>query len=202
MRKFTLGLSVALLLASLGAFSTPARADGSAADALFQAHAKMLGSRCVAETVTTSADGKESRSTIEMDTIKRMRVTSAEMSFIILPEGTWMRSGGGQWMKPPIDMSAMFKRLVPSTIEEIKSGTSNVKDEGMQSVDGQQLRAISYDVNTKIMNIAVASRNTIYLDSSGRIVRSVSDGTVMGRKSRTVQNIRYDDSLRVEAPGS
>jgi hypothetical protein len=201
MRHRTFGLVVALMLACLGLRATPAAADGSVADALFQAHEKMLGSRCVAESVTTSADGQETRSTIEFDTIKRMRVTSAEMSFVIVPEGIWMRSAGGQWMKPPIDMSAMFKRLLPSTIEEIRAGTSNVKDEGTQSVDGKQLRVISYDVNSKIMNISVASRNKVYLDASGRIVRLVSDSTAMGHKSHSVQSISYDDSIRVNAPG-
>ncbi|MEZ5461687.1 hypothetical protein [Dokdonella sp.] len=202
MRHRIAGLAVALLVGCLGlVVAAPALADGSAADALFQAHEKMLASRCVTESVTTSADGKESRSTIEFDTINRMRVVTDQMSFIILPEGTWMRSGDGQWTKPPIDMSAMFKRLVPSTIEEIRAGTSNVKDEGMQSVDGRELRAISYDVNTKIMGIAVSSRNTVYLDDSGRILRTVSDGSAMGHKTHTVQNIRYDDSIRVNPPG-
>ncbi|MGB0134477.1 hypothetical protein, partial [Dokdonella sp.] len=139
-------------------------------------------------------------SKVEFDTSQRMSVTTDAISLIILPEGTWMRSGGGDWSKPPIDMSAMVKRLVPSTIEEVRAGTSNVKDLGMQSVDGQELRAISYDVNTKIMGIAVSSQNVAYLDASGHIVRSVSDGEAMGRKSHTVQTIRYDDSIRITAP--
>jgi hypothetical protein len=201
MRHHVAGLAFTLLLGCLGLAAMPVQADGSAADVLFAAHEKMLDSRCVAESVTTSADGKKSRSTIEFDTVNRLRIDTEQMSFIVLPEGTWMRSGGGQWSKPPIDMSAMFKRLVPSTIEEIRAGTSNVKDEGMQSVDGRELRAISYDVNTKIMGIAISSRNTVYLDADGRILRTVSDGSAMGHKSHTVQNIRYDDSIRVNPPG-
>lgn len=201
MRHTIAGPVTTLLFAFLSLFAVSAFADGSAADALFQAHEKMLNSRCVAESVATNADGKESRSKITFDTIKRMQVSSDEISMIIIPEGTWMRSGGGEWSKPPIDMSAMVKRLMPSTIEEIRAGTSNVKDEGMQTIDGQQLRAISYDVNTKIMGIAMSSRNTVYLDASGRIVRSISDSSAMGHKSHTVQNITYDDSIRVNAPG-
>ena len=93
----------------------------------------MINSRCVAETVATDAKGRENRSQVEFDTINRIRVTSDQASFIVLPEGTWMRTGGGEWMQPPIDMSAMFKRLVPSTLEEIRAGTSNIRDEGMQT---------------------------------------------------------------------
>lgn len=190
-----------LLLIVFCFMANPIIAGGNAEDALFQAHEKMLGSRCVTESVATSGNGAGTRTTVEFDTVKRLRVTTEAMSLVILPEGTWMRTGDGEWTKPPIDMSALVKRLVPSTVEEIRAATSNVKDLGMQSVDGQQYRAISYDLNMTIMGIAVATQNTVYLDGSGRIVRTVSDGTAMGQTSHTVQTIRYDDSIRVNAPG-
>jgi hypothetical protein len=40
----------------------------------------------------------------------------------------------------------------------------------------------------------------VFLDGSGKIVRSESDSTVMKQTSHTVQTIRYDDSIRVTAP--
>lgn len=111
-----------------------------------------------------------------------------------------MRSGDGEWMQPPIDMSAMFKALLPMTINEVRSGTRNIKDEGMKAVDGAELRAISYDLSTTIMGITVNSHVTVYLDEAGRIVRSESDGEAKGRKTHVVQTIRYDDSIRITAP--
>jgi hypothetical protein len=51
-----------------------------------------------------------------------------------------------------------------------------------------------------VMGIDVTSHNKAFLDSSGRIVRAESTGEAMGRKSSTVQTIRYDDSIRVEKP--
>ena len=192
--------STALVLATFCSSAGPALAAGDASSALFDAYAKMINSRCVAETVATDAKGRESRSQVEFDTINRIRVSTDQASFIVLPEGTWMRTGGGEWTKPPIDMSAMFKRLVPSTLEEIRAGTRNIRDEGMQTVDGQNLRAVSYDVNTQVMGIDVSSHNTVFIDASGRIVRSVSDGEAMGHKTHSVQTIRYDDSIRISAP--
>ena len=192
--------ATALVLAALCSGAGPVLAAGDASSALFDAYAKMINSRCVAETVATDAKGRESRSQVEFDTINRIRVTADQASFIVLPEGTWMRTGGGEWTKPPIDMSAMFKRLVPSTLEEIRAGTRNIRDEGMQTVDGQNLRAVSYDVNTQVMGIDVSSHNTVFIDASGRIVRSVSDGEAMGHKTHSVQTIRYDDSIRISAP--
>ncbi|MCB1570663.1 MAG: hypothetical protein KDI72_06415, partial [Xanthomonadales bacterium] len=64
----------------------------------------------------------------------------------------------------------------------------------------QNLRAVSYDVNTQVMGIDVSSHNTVFIDASGRIVRSVSDGEAMGHKTHSVQTIRYDDSIRISAP--
>lgn len=192
--------ATALVLAALCLGAGPVLAAGDASSALFDAYAKMINSRCVAETVATDAKGRESRSQVEFDTINRIRVSTDQASFIVLPEGTWMRTGGGEWTKPPIDMSAMFKRLVPSTLEEIRAGTRNIRDEGMQTVDGQNLRAVSYDVNTQVMGIDVSSHNTVFIDASGRIVRSVSDGEAMGHKTHSVQTIRYDDSIRISAP--
>ena len=192
--------ATALVLAALCSGAGPVLAAGDASSALFDAYAKMINSRCVAETVATDAKGRESRSQVEFDTINRIRVSTDQASFIVLPEGTWMRTGGGEWTKPPIDMSAMFKRLVPSTLEEIRAGTRNIRDEGMQSVDGENLHAVSYDVNTQVMGISVSSHNTVFIDASGRIVRSVSDGEAMGHKTHSVQKIRYDDAIRISAP--
>ena len=200
MPRLTSRYFVAGVIAFAALSSSLVRADGDVREALFSAYEKMTQSRCATDTVATDAKGNETRSTVEFDTISRFRVSTDQASFVVLPEGTWMRSGEGAWTKPPIDMSAMFKRLLPSTLEEARAGTSNIKDEGMQTVGGAKLRAISYDVNTKIMGIAVSSHNLVYIDDAGRIVRSVSDGQAMGHKTHSVQTIRYDDSIRITAP--
>lgn len=177
-----------------------AAADGSARDVLFAAYQKMLDSRYAADSVSTDPKGRETHSQVEFDTINRFRATTNDTAIVVLPEGTWMRSGKGEWMQPPIDMSGMFKNLIPSTLDEMRSGTSNIKDEGAQTIDGSSVRVISYDVATRIMGISVASHNTVFIDDSGRVIRSISDGTAMGRKTHTVQNVRYDDSIRISAP--
>ncbi len=195
-RMFT-GVALALL----ACLSTlPALADGDARDALFNAYQKMVSAHYVADTVTIDGKGQKSNSTLEFETMNRFRATTGDTAMVILPEGVWMRSGNGEWMQPPIDMSAMFKGMLPMAMDEVRSGTTNVKDEGMRTIDGQQLRAISYDVNNKVMGISVSSHNTVFLDGSGKIVRSESDSTVMKQTSHTVQTIRYDDSIRVTAP--
>ncbi len=198
-RIATLVVAAFLALSSV-MIPTIAAADGSARDVLFAAYQKMLDSRYAADSVSTDAKGRETRSRVEFDSISRFRATTADTSFVVVPEGTWMRSGDGEWMKPPIDMSGMLKRLLPSTLDDIRAGTTNIKDEGAESIDGKSVRAISYDVNTKVMGVSVSSHNKVYIDEDGLVVRSESDSTAMGHKSHTVQTIRYDDSIRISAP--
>ncbi|MBL0221927.1 MAG: hypothetical protein IPQ17_04065 [Xanthomonadales bacterium] len=195
-RMFT-GVALALL-ACLSAL--PALADGDARDALFNAYQKMVSAHYVADTVTVDGKGQKSNSTLEFETMNRFRATTGDTAMVVLPEGVWMRSGNGEWMQPPIDMSAMFKGMLPMAMDEVRSATTNVKDEGMRTINGQDLRAISYDVDSKVMGISVSSHNTVFLDDSGKIVRSESDSTVMKQTSHTVQTLRYDDSIRVTAP--
>lgn len=195
-RMFT-GVALALL----ACLSTlPALADGAARDALFNAYQKMVSAHYVADTVTIDGKGRKSNSTLEFETMNRFRASTGDTAMVVLPEGVWMRSGNGEWMQPPIDMSAMFKGMLPMAMDEVRSGTTNVKDEGMRTINGQDLRAISYDVDSKVMGISVSSHNTVFLDDSGKIVRSESDSTVMKQTSHTVQTLRYDDSIRVTAP--
>ena len=197
MKRVTAGLAAIVLMCLL---MNPVLADGSAGDALFTAYQKMLDSRYVADTVSTDAKGRQTKTRVEFDSMTRFRATTDDSAFVVLPEGVWMRSGNGEWMQPPFDMSGMIKHMLPMAMDEVRAGTSNIKDEGVRTVDGQDLRAISYAVNTRVMGISVSSQNTVFLDGSGRIVRSESDSTAMKQKTHAVQTIRYDDSIRITAP--
>ena len=197
MKRLTIGFAVALLACLL---TNSAFADGGARDALLNASQKMIDARYVADTLSTDAKGRKTNSKLEFDSMKRFRATTDDTAIVVLPEGTWMRSGNGDWIQPPMDMSGMFKRMLPMVMDEVRSGISNVKYEGARNIDGQDFRAISYDVNTKVMGFSVSSHNTVFLDAGGKIVRSESDSTAMGQKSHAVQTIRYDDSVRISAP--
>ncbi len=179
----------------------PVDALADANEDLHAAHAKMLGSRFVNETVSTDAKGNKTLSRAEFDTSARIRLITDTGGFIIVPEGTWMRtSADGEWTRPPFDLGGMLKTMLPQTIEEVRSGTKNIRDEGTRTIDGQALRVISYDVDSKVMGISVSSSNRVFLDAQGRIVRTETDGVAMGKKTTSVQTTRYDDSIRVSAP--
>ncbi len=186
------------LLALCAFLIVPALAHADAMSDLLAAQQKLYDSRYVTEIVSTS-DGDDTRVEGRFDTIKRIHMITPQAEIIVLPEGTWMKMGGN-WMKSPMDISNMMKAYLPSSAAEMRENISNVKDEGMVKVGDLSLHAISFDQGMKVMGQTVESHNRVFLDGSGRVVRTESTGTAMGKTSTSVQSIRYDDSVRVSAP--
>ncbi len=197
-----LRMTLMAMLFALGALlAAPAMAQSDAEKVLYAAYEKMLGTKFSTSAVTTDAKGKQSRASTDFESIERMRIVSDGGSFLILPQGVWMRSSAdGEWTKPPFDVSGMLKQLLPRSLSDLRANAKNVRDEGQRTIDGQSLRAITHDLDMKVMGISVSSTTTTFIDADGRIVRSESTGTAMGRKSATVQEVRYDDSIRITAP--
>ena len=181
-----------LLLASTAAFASDAR------DEVFKAYQKMMGSKFAVD-ITTVSGGDTLKSHGDYDTVDRIHFKNDKMEMIVLPEGTWMRTGK-EWMKPPVDMSGMVKQFVPKSVDDMKAMTKSASDDGMTTWNGAPVHAYTYAVDTTMMGIHVTSTNRIFVDVSGRIVHVESDGEAMGRKSHTTQDVKYDDSIKVNAP--
>jgi hypothetical protein len=185
-------LACGLVLVSASAFAADARED------VFKAYQKMMGSRFSVDITTVSA-GDTMKSHGDYDTVERIHFRNDKMEMIVIPEGTWMRTGK-DWTKPPMDMGGMVKQFVPKSIEDMRAATKSASDDGMSTWSGQPVHAYTYEVDTTMMGIHVTSKNKIFVNAAGQIVHSESDGEAMGRKSHTTQDIRYDDSIRVAAP--
>ena len=198
MRSFSFRLPLAaswacgLVLTSVSALAADARDD------VFKAYQKMMGSRFAVDMTTTSG-GDTLKSHGDYDTVERIHFKNDKMEMIVVPEGTWMRTGK-DWTKPPVDMGGMVKQFVPKSIDDMRAGTKSASDDGMTTWNGQPVHAYMYAVDTTMMGIHVTSKNKIFVDAAGRIVHADSDGEAMGRQSHTTQDIRYDDSIKVVAP--
>ena len=198
MRSFSLRLPLAaslacgLIVASMSALAADARED------VFKAYQKMMGSRFTVD-ITTVSGGDTMKSHGDYDTVERIHFKNDKMEMIVIPEGTWMRTGS-DWTKPPVDMGGMVKQFIPKSIEDMRAGTKSATDDGMTTFNGAPVHAYTYEVDTTMMGIHVTSKNKIFINVGGQIVHAESDGEAMGRKSHTTQDIRYDDSIRVAAP--
>ena len=197
MRTFLRRLWAAAALCGLALVAFTAHA-ADARDDVFKAYQKMMASRFAVD-ITTTGDSGTMKSHGEYDTVDRIHFRNDRMEMIVLPEGTWMKTGA-DWMKPPMDMSGMVKQFVPKSIDDLRASTKNAADQGATTWNGQSVHAYSYDVDTTVMGIHVTSSNRIYLNAAGQIVHAESDGEAMGKKSHTTQDIRYDDAIRVNPP--
>lgn len=180
------------LFASVSASAADARDD------VFKAYQKMMGSKFTID-ITTTTGSETLKSHGDYDTVERIHFKSDKMEMVVLPEGTWMRTGQ-DWMKPPIDMGGMVKQFVPRSIEDMKGVTKSATDDGMTAWNGTPVHAYTYAVDTTMMGIHVTSTNRIFVNAAGQIVHVESDGEAMGRKSHTTQDVKYDDSIKVTAP--
>ena len=154
----------------------------------------MMGSRFSVD--ITSVSGSDTmKSHGDYDTVDRIHFKNDKMEMIVLPEGTWMRTGK-DWTQPPVDMGGMVKQFIPKSIEDMRAATKSATDDGMSSWNGQTVHVYSYVVDTTMMGIHVTSTNKIYVNAAGQIVHAQSDGEAMGRKSHTTQDVHYDSSIR------
>jgi hypothetical protein len=197
MRTFLRRLPAAVALSGLALVSVAAHA-ADARDDVFKAYQKLMASRFAVD-INTSGDSTTMKSHGEYDTVERIHFRNDRMEMIVVPEGTWMKTGG-EWTKPPMDMSGMVKQFVPKSIDDLRAMTKNAADQGATDWNGHSVHLYTYDVDTTVMGIHVTSTNRIFVNASGQIVHAESDGEAMGRKSHTTQDIRYDDSIRVNPP--
>lgn len=192
--------SFAVLLCALtgvaGVASSAAAAD--ARTAVFDAYQKMMTSRFAVD-ITTASGNDTIKSHGDYDTVDRIHFKNDRMEMIVIPEGTWLRTGGA-WTQPAVDMSGMVKQFIPKSVDDIRAATKSASDGGMSTWNGQPARVLLYDIDTTMMGIHVTSTNKIFVNATGQIVHAESEGEAMGRKSHTTQDVRYDDSIRVTAP--
>ena len=189
---------LAAATAALVVLTLAQSAHAASIEPVAQAYQKLMHARSRSETTVTDDKGQVTHSRTEFDTYERIHATTEHAEFIVLPEGTWMKTGGG-WTKPPVDMSSMVKRFLPLS-EDVVRSAKNVTDDGMATWQGQPAHAYSYDTDATIMGIHATGHAKSHLNASGQIVGSEIDSVAMGKKSHSVQTITYDDSIRVKAP--
>lgn len=209
MNRFHLRAATAVLLlgtlaaSSLAVAVDPAdAAEHKAAAAVFTAYNKMLASHFAIDITSTDDKGATSKAFAEYEGLSRIRMKTDQMEVITTPEGTWVRAGEEGWTRPPVDMAGMVKQFVPKSAAELQASSSNVKDEGPTTWQGKPAHAYSYDVDLQVMGANVHSHNKVIINADGQMVRSESDGAALGRRSHTVQDIRYGDDIKVIAPKS
>jgi hypothetical protein len=185
-------MKYSIRILALGACALAFEAHADARADLLAAYEKAMAETSYRVVTTSQLKGKPVQTTIDVQLPASFHMKNPDVEMIVLPGATWMNQGG-QWMKMPMDMSAMVKGM---TLQAMKDGADLIKDvraTGTETIDGCESTTYAYRTEGKIMGVdANADVEVSICETTGLPVRAVSsDG-----KTRT--EIAYDYETKVE----
>ena len=185
-------LSLALACATTTTAHADARAD------LMASFEQAMAQKSYRAKSTSEVRGQAMTSTIAAQPPDRFHMTSPESEVIIVPGGSWMKQGG-QWMKLPMDMSAMVKGMTLAAMKDSANLVQDVKELGSADVNGCDSKTYAYHSSGKVMGVSVeADVEVAICGETGLPVRIVSVDTK--QKSRTVVDYDYAAAVNIQAP--
>jgi hypothetical protein len=152
------------------------------------------------EAVTTTADGKSIKRSIEVQWPDRYHMVTEQMEVIIVPGKTYMKHGGA-WQPFPVDMGKMIESLRADATKKAFEGTTNLREIGTGNVNGHAAQGYEYDSSSSVMGTTATSHVKLWVDPATRLpLRQEVDGEALGHKSHTVQDYQFDPAILIEAP--
>lgn len=183
--------SLALACAMLA--PTHARAD--ARDEVIAAFDTAMAQKTYHVTMTSQVRGKpyETRTAVELPATFHM--TTPDSETVITPRGSWMRTGGDEWMRMPMDMSGMVKNI---SFEAMKGGPDMLRDvqaTGDSSDAGCDANDYSYRTQGKVMGFKANSTVQLSVCKDTGLPAKLVTTDAKGKNSTT---LRYDFTTPVE----
>lgn len=105
----------------------------------------------------------------------------------------------GSWQPFPIDISGMLNGLMGDSTGDPSKTVSNVQYLGQDNLDGVSTQVYSFTSSADLGGETITSQVKMWV-ANGLPVRQEINGEYAGIKSKTVQVIKYDPSIKIEAP--
>jgi hypothetical protein len=190
--------SITILAVALAASiaTSPAHADprGDVMAAFEQAMAQ----KSYRATSTSQVRGQAMTSTIQAQPPDRFHMSSPESEVIVVPGGSWMKQGD-QWMKLPMDMSAMIKGMTLAAMKDSANLVQDVKELDSADVNGCDSKTYAYHSSGEMMGVSVEAEVEVAIcGETGLPVRITSVDTK--QKTRTVVDYDYAAAVNIQAP--
>jgi hypothetical protein len=182
-----------VLFAVAALFAADARADARAD--VFAAFEKAMARQSYRTVATTDTGGRSITTTIDVQLPASFHMKNPDVEVIVLPGATWMNQGG-QWMKLPMDMSAMVKNMTVQAMKESAGLVQDVTEEGSETIDGCDATLYRYRTAGKVMGIQ-ADADVQLAICDGLPVRAITSDK---GKNRTVVSYDYDAKVDIKAP--
>jgi hypothetical protein len=109
------------------------------------------------------------------------------------------RMVNGSWTPYPLDIASIVNGLTGSVTGDLSKTVSNVQYLGQEDLNGVSTQVYSYTSTVDFSGQTVTSQVKMWV-ANGLPVHQEIDGDFAGIKSKTVQDITYDPSIKIEAP--
>jgi hypothetical protein len=105
----------------------------------------------------------------------------------------------GSWTSFPIDIGSIVNGLMGGISADPSKTISDVQYVGQDNVNGASAQVYTYTSSVDLSGQTVTSQVKMWI-ANGLPVRQEINGEFAGIKSKTVQVITYDPSIKIEAP--
>ena len=120
---------------------------------------------------------------------------------IIVVENKTYQKTGDRWVVSPINAAALVRSLMNTMTAEFEKSISNAKLVGPEVLNGVPTLVYTYESSIVLDTSTVTSKVKLWVAvATGLPVRQEIDGEVGAIKSKTVQTIEYDPTIKIEAP--
>jgi hypothetical protein len=183
--------------------STPTQTGGDARETITTAMRKVRQAGPFhIHSLTTTEDGKNI--VLDGDVIlpDRFHITSVEAEILIVANQTYSKQNG-RWVDLKMDSGSLVSELIGSLSDQAIAGINRAMLAHPETMDGIPTHEYKYQSNLNLSGEKYVSDNQIWIsDSSGLPVHLETSGIIAGVQATTVQEITYNPSIQIEAPGA
>lgn len=123
-----------------------------------------------------------------------------QSQFVMLGDKLWVDMGGN-WMEMPAALGTMVTSQVPNLLRDMAKSVTNAACLGPVDVEGKMLTAYEFDSVATVAGTEAKSHVKLFVDpDSGLPQRMEFEGEAGGMKSKGIQVIRFDKSIKIAPP--
>jgi hypothetical protein len=180
--------------------------SGQAAIDLFIAASKaQLAQEAFRATIVgVEPDGTEATTVLEIRPPDTFRLVTADAEFIVLPDGTFIREGGGEWQQSPMSMSGMMSQILSEqSMEELIKDTQpdDLQFAGVDMIGGKPMWVYTYTDQEDVGGQMVDTASKTWIGALDKLPYRVEATSKSGEETSTSTiTYEYDGAIEITAP--
>jgi hypothetical protein len=177
--------------------TAPLTAAGDPRQAVLNAlHAMAQAGAYRVHSTTTTDEGNTIQISGEVILPDRFHLVMNGREILIIGNKT-----GDQWTEFPVDVGSIVSGFMGGMTAEMEKSISDVESVGPDTVNGVPAQVYQYTSSFKAGDQEVKGTAKLWVGvANGLPIQQEVDGEFAGIKSKTVQEIEYDPSIKIEAP--